>query len=92
MKPADETTGKETEAARALLGWSQRDLSKKFEVSLPTIAGLEQDGQRRDAQKAFCGVQKSWAYVFEWRHFAHREALAHIVEVVALPKRSPRYR
>ena len=64
MKPADETTGKETEAARALLGWSPRDLSKKSGVSLPTIAGLEQDegelgGRDATRRKLFAAFKRA---------------------------------
>jgi transcriptional regulator with XRE-family HTH domain len=36
-------TVRQLKAARALLDWSQRDLSKKSGVSLPTIANLERD-------------------------------------------------
>jgi transcriptional regulator with XRE-family HTH domain len=36
-------TARQIKAARALLGWSQRDLSKKSGVSLPTIAKRELD-------------------------------------------------
>jgi transcriptional regulator with XRE-family HTH domain len=41
-------TVRQLKAARALLGWSQTDLSKKSGVSLPTIASLEQaEGELR---------------------------------------------
>jgi transcriptional regulator with XRE-family HTH domain len=35
-------TVRQIKAARALLGWSQRDLAEQSGVSLPTIASLEQ--------------------------------------------------
>jgi hypothetical protein len=47
-------TVRRMKAARALLGWSQGDLSNKFRVSLPTIGNLEQDegllGGREDTR------------------------------------------
>jgi|HubBroStandDraft_6_1064221.scaffolds.fasta_scaffold180410_2 transcriptional regulator with XRE-family HTH domain len=36
-------TARQIKAARALLGWSQSELSKKSGVSLPTIAKREMD-------------------------------------------------
>ena len=63
-KEAAIVTARQLKAARALLGWSQRDLSEKSGVSLPTIASLEQDegelgGREATRKKLFAAFDRA---------------------------------
>lgn len=46
-------------AARALLGWSQADLSERSGVSLPTIKRMETHGPGRSAADTVVAVQQA---------------------------------
>ena len=51
---------RQVKAARALLGWSQRDLSKASGVSEPTIARLEAiDGQIGGREETAAKIRKA---------------------------------
>jgi transcriptional regulator with XRE-family HTH domain len=57
-------TVRQLKAARALLGWSQRDLAEKSGVSLPTIASWEQDegelgGRDATRKKLFAAFKRA---------------------------------
>jgi DNA-binding XRE family transcriptional regulator len=61
-------TVRQMKAARALLGWSQTDLSEKSRVSLPTIGNLERDegllGGREDTRRRLLAAFKRAGIVF----------------------------
>lgn len=50
-------TGKQIAAARALLGWGQRELAEAANLSVPTIKRAEGDGAIRASDAAMAAIR-----------------------------------
>ena len=51
--------GRQTRAARALLGWSQRDLAEAAGLSVPTVKRAEGDAQLRASAAATAAIRSA---------------------------------